>query len=130
VAVVDVVQIDEINILNATYKAMNQAVMSLKTRPGMLLIDGNRFINETGIRSICIVKGDEQYLAVAAASVLAKTHRDEIMRDLDRQFPNYGWAKNKGYPTPGHKAAIARYGITEYHRKSFNLNEQLRLFFN
>jgi ribonuclease HII len=128
VAIIDVPVIDEINILNATYKAMNQAVNSLKLKPQLLLVDGNRFKNETGIKNICIIKGDEKYLSIAAASILAKTYRDEYMRVLDRQYPHYGWSKNKGYPTPGHKEAIARYGITEYHRKSFNLNEQLKLF--
>ena len=128
VAVIDVPTIDEINILNATYRAMNQAVNSLKLRPQLVLVDGNRFINETGIKSICIIKGDEQYLSIAAASILAKTYRDEYMRKLDRHHPRYGWSKNKGYPTPGHKEAIARFGITEHHRKSFNLNEQLKLF--
>jgi ribonuclease HII len=128
VAVIDAPTIDEINILNATYRAMNQAVNSLKLKPQLLLVDGNRFKNETGINDVCIIKGDEKYLSIAAASILAKTYRDEHMRELDRRHPYYGWSKNKGYPTPGHKEAIARYGITEYHRKSFNLNEQLKLF--
>ena len=121
-------KIDEINILNASYLAMNQAVTKLKKKPELLLIDGNRFKNSTDIDHVCIVKGDQKYLSIAAASILAKTYRDEIMRALHKEFPGYDWELNKGYPTPAHKLAIASLGITRYHRKSFNLNEQLKLF--
>jgi len=114
-------EIDEINILNASFLAMNRAVMQLKTKPEFLLIDGNRFTNRTSISHLCIVKGDAAYLSIAAASILAKTYRDEYMEHLAMEFPHYGWGKNKGYPTAEHRKAIAQYGITEHHRKSFNL---------
>jgi len=128
VAVIGPEEIDEVNILNATYLAMNKAVSSLKQKPELLLVDGNRFKNTTGIKSVCIIKGDQKYLSIAAASILAKTYRDDIMRQLHEEFPLFDWVSNKGYPTAGHKEAIARFGITKYHRKSFNLNEQLKLF--
>ncbi len=128
VAVIGPEEIDEVNILNATYLAMNKAVASLKQKPELLLVDGNRFKNTTGIKSVCIIKGDQKYLSIAAASILAKTYRDDIMRQLHKEFPLFDWVSNKGYPTAGHKEAIARFGITKYHRKSFNLNEQLKLF--
>ena len=128
VGIVGPEKIDEINILNATYLAMNEAVATLKKKPEFLLIDGNRFKNTSDIDHVCIVKGDQKYLSIAAASILAKTYRDDIMRALHEEFPGFGWELNKGYPTPAHKAAIARLGITRYHRKSFNLNEQLKLF--
>jgi len=128
VGIVGPEKIDEINILNATYLAMNEAVATLKKKPELLLIDGNRFKNSTDIDHVCIVKGDQKYLSIAAASILAKTYRDDIMCALHKEFPGFGWELNKGYPTPVHKAAIASLGITRYHRKSFNLNEQLKLF--
>lgn len=128
VAMANVEEIDEINILNATYVAMNKAAKGLKQRPDLLLIDGNRFKNSTGIKYKCIVKGDQQYLSIAAASILAKTYRDEYMLKIHKKFPHYGWFTNKGYPTQAHKASIAVHGITKHHRKSFNLNEQLKLF--
>ena len=121
VAMVSPEEIDEINILNASFLAMNKAVMQLKTKPDFLLIDGNQFKNQTDIPYLCIVKGDAKYLSIAAASILAKTHRDEYMERLSLEFPQYGWAKNKGYPTAEHRKAIARYGTTEHHRKSFKL---------
>jgi len=121
VAMVSPEEIDEINILNASFLAMNKAVMQLKTKPDFLLIDGNQFKNQTDIPYLCIVKGDATYLSIAAASILAKTHRDEYMERLSLEFPQYGWAKNKGYPTAEHRKAIERYGTTEHHRKSFKL---------
>jgi ribonuclease HII len=128
IAMVNAEEIDRINILKASFKAMNMAVALLRTKPDMLLIDGNRFINRMGISHVCIVKGDATYLSIAAASILAKTYRDDYMRALSLRFPDYGWDKNKGYPTEEHREAIQRYGITEYHRKSFTLlSPQLKL---
>ena len=121
VAMVSPEKIDEINILNASFLAMNNAIMQLKTKPDFLLIDGNRFKNQTFIPHLCVVKGDATYLSIAAASILAKTYRDNYMEGLAKEFPHYGWAKNKGYPTSEHRKAIAQYGITVHHRKSFNL---------
>ena len=120
-AMVSPEEIDEINILNASFLAMNKAVMQLKTSPDFLLIDGNRFKNQTSIPHLCVVKGDATYLSIAAASILAKTYRDEYMERLAAEFPHYGWEKNKGYPTAEHRKAIEQYGITVHHRKSFNL---------
>jgi ribonuclease HII len=129
VAKVDANEIDSVNILNASFKAMNMAIEQLKIIPECLLIDGNRFINQTNIPHICIIKGDAAYLSIAAASILAKTCRDEYMQQLSLEFPQYGWNKNKGYPTPDHRKAIEEYGITKYHRKSFTLLQtQLKLF--
>ncbi len=122
-------EIDEINILNASFLAMNRAVMQLKINPRHLLVDGNRFRNQTGIPFTCIVKGDAKILSVAAASILAKTHRDEMMVSFHREFPQYGWNKNKGYPTEYHRKAIVQYGISPLHRKTFRLiNEQMKLW--
>ncbi|MDR0368004.1 MAG: ribonuclease HII [Bacteroidales bacterium] len=121
VAKIDHDEIDVINILNASFKAMNTAVNQLKITPECLLIDGNRFINNTQIPHICIVKGDGKYLSIAAASILAKTCRDEYMELLAEEYPHYLWQKNKGYPTPEHREAIAKHGISAYHRKSFRL---------
>lgn len=112
-------RIDKINILRATFEAMNTAVAALGTRPGLLLIDGDRFASTQGIPYECIVRGDGTYGAIAAASILAKTHRDEHMRALSAQHPHYDWARNKGYPTAAHRAAIARHGLTAHHRKTF-----------
>jgi ribonuclease HII len=120
--------IDEINILNASIAAMHEAVKGLSQMPGFLLIDGNRFKPYPGIPHICLVRGDATYLSIAAASVLAKTHRDEFMEGLHPLFPEYRWDRNKGYPTAAHRLAISRFGITPYHRKSFRLAEQLKLF--
>ena len=119
--------IDRMNILWASVHAMNMAVEQLKVRPQFLLIDGNRFRNETGIEYLCVVKGDARYMSIAAASILAKTHRDEYMESLHGQYPYYHWDKNKGYPTKSHYEAIGKYGISPYHRKSFNLDKQLTL---
>ena len=129
VAQLDNERIDEINILNASIMAMQLAIKELRKMPELLLIDGNRFKPYEKIPYECIVKGDGKYLSIAAASVLAKTQRDEYMITLHKEFPQYNWAHNKGYPTRDHKDAINLYGITPYHRKSFNLNEQLKLHF-
>lgn len=121
VARINAPEIDAINILAASIKAMNMAVEQLALRPDFLLIDGNRFRTESGIPFQCVVKGDATFLSIAAASILAKTYRDEYMCVLDREFPAYHWAKNKGYPTKDHREAIRNNGITPYHRKSFTL---------
>lgn len=119
VASVDQKEIDEINILQASFKAMHLAVKNLCIKAEHLLIDGNRFKEYPGIPHTCVVKGDGKYASIAAASILAKTYRDEYMEKLDRDFPQYHWKKNKGYPTLEHKMAIAKHGLTEHHRKSF-----------
>lgn len=129
VAEVDHQEIDQINILNASFKAMHLAVEKLHMQPELLLIDGNRFKPYKDIRHECIIKGDGKYLSIAAASVLAKTHRDELMNNLAKQFCGYGWETNVGYPTPEHRQGIKLLGITPFHRKSFTLlPEQLELF--
>jgi ribonuclease HII len=114
-------EIDEINILNASFKAMNLAIRQLSTTPDLLLIDGNRFKNQTDITHVCIVKGDATYLSIAAASILAKTYRDDYMLLLDKEFPVYQWRLNKGYPTSYHRNAIQKHGTTPHHRQSFRL---------
>lgn len=124
VEAVDNNEIDEVNILNASFLAMNRAVAKLKIRPEQLLIDGNRFRPQTDIPFTCMIKGDGRFLSIAAASVLAKTYRDDFMNELDKKFPVYNWKSNKGYPTAEHRAAIARYGISAFHRKSFRLLEE------
>jgi ribonuclease HII len=130
VAAVSEQEIDEINILNASFLAMHRAVQQLHTRPEALLIDGNRFKPFEDIAHHCIVKGDGIYRSIAAASVLAKTHRDEIMLRLHEEFPAYNWAKNKGYPTVDHRNAIRAGGSCKYHRNSFTLlPEQLKFDF-
>lgn len=129
VAFVSPQEIDEINILKASFMAMHRAIDQLKVRPEALLIDGNRFIPYKDIQHTCIVKGDGKMMSIAAASVLAKTHRDEYMRRISDEYPQYGWDKNKGYPTRAHRAAIAQYGTTPYHRLTFQLlDPQLSLF--
>lgn len=129
VASVDNILIDEINILNASFLAMHLALDKLNLRPELLLIDGNRFKFYKKIPHRCIIKGDGLYMSIAAASILAKTHRDEFMKNLHQQFPKYNWKQNKGYPTKAHRKAIAQHGVTPYHRLTFNMNEQLRLDF-
>lgn len=131
VGVVAPQEIDEINILNASFLAMHRAVDALKVRPQHLLIDGNRFRPYPGIPHTTVVKGDGKYLSIAAASVLAKTYRDDYMLRLHAEYPDYGWDRNKGYPTREHRAAIALHGTTPYHRRSFNLlgDGQLELKF-
>lgn len=122
-------EIDKINILNASFVAMSRAAAKLETVPGLLLIDGNRFRTSLDIEYRCIVGGDGKYANIAAASVLAKTFRDDRMVELDRLFPQYGWRQNKGYPTAAHRRAIAEHGISPWHRLTFNLNPgQLSLF--
>lgn len=121
VGVVTPQEIDEINILNASFLAMHRAVAQLKIRPQHLLIDGNRFKPYPGIPHTTVVKGDGKYLSIAAASILAKTYRDDYMNRLHEEYPYYDWNHNKGYPTPKHRAAIAARGTTPYHRLSFNL---------
>jgi len=130
VASVDNEKIDEINILNASILAMHLAIDKLSVKPQMLLIDGNRFKPYKQIPYKCFVKGDGTYLSIAAASVLAKTHRDEYMEKIHHEFPVYDWIKNKGYPTQSHKRAITSHGISPYHRKSFRLSEQLKINFD
>jgi ribonuclease HII len=121
VAEVSHTEIDEINILNASFKAMHLALDKLKVEPELLLIDGNRFTSYRKIQYECIVKGDSKYLSIAAASILAKTYRDELMEKLSLQYSGYGWERNVGYPTKEHRNGIRLLGITPYHRKSFQL---------
>ncbi len=123
VATVSAEEIDEINILNASFLAMHRAIEQLNTKPDHLLIDGNRFSPYAGIPHTCIVKGDGKMMAIAAASILAKTHRDEFMRKISSEYPVYGWDINKGYPTKAHREAIARYGASPYHRLTFRLTK-------
>ena len=129
VAEVSHAEIDEINILNASFKAMHLALDQLTLRPQFLLIDGNRFKPYGEIPFECIIKGDAAYLSIAAASILAKTYRDELMTEWALQFPGYGWETNVGYPTQEHREGIKKLGITPYHRRSFQLlPSQLELF--
>jgi ribonuclease HII len=121
VAAVDHSEIDRINILQASFKAMHLAINQLIVTPQFLLIDGNRFKKYDGIEHQCIIKGDGKYASIAAASILAKTHRDAYMLELHRQFPQYGWDKNMGYGTAIHRNAIQQHGLSPYHRKSFNI---------
>lgn len=129
VGIVTEKEIDKINILNASFLAMHRAVDQLNKTPELLLIDGNRFNKHPNIPHECFVKGDGRFLSIAAASVLAKTYRDDIMIKLHEEFPHYGWNKNMGYPTKQHREGIAKFGETKYHRKSFRLlPEQTKLF--
>ena len=129
VGIVTPQEIDKINILNASFLAMHRAVEQLSQVPQHLLIDGNRFKPYKGIPHTCVVKGDGKFLSIAAASILAKTYRDDYMMRLHEQYPHYGWDRNKGYPTQEHRDAIARYGATPFHRQSFRLTDpQLKLF--
>ncbi len=130
IGIVDQKEIDDINILNASFLAMQRAVANLKTRPQHLLIDGNRFRKYEDIPHTCVVKGDGKLLPIAAASVLAKTYRDDYMLNLHREYPLYDWDHNKGYPTKKHREAIDKHGVTPYHRLTFNLTDkQLKLDF-
>lgn len=122
VASVTELEIDRINILQATWTAMHQAVLQLTTLPQLLLIDGNRFRPFSGIPHRCIVKGDALFTSIAAASILAKTYRDDYMNRLHASYPYYGWMANKGYGTKAHRDAILEYGLCEYHRKSFQID--------
>ena len=129
VGVVTPQEIDRINILNASFLAMHRAIEQLRVTPQHLLIDGNRFKPYPGIAHTCVVKGDGKYEAIAAASILAKTYRDDYMNELHEKYPMYDWKSNKGYPTKAHRAAIAQYGPSPYHRLSFQLLErQLSIF--
>lgn len=121
--------IDKMNILHASIHAMNLAVGQLSVTPELILVDGNRFTDRWKIPYRCIVKGDATYLSIAAASILAKTHRDELMVRLADEYPDYDWKHNKGYPAPKHIAAVNKFGLTPYHRKSFHLKNQLSLEF-
>jgi ribonuclease HII len=131
VGTVDEKEIDQINILNASFLAMHRALENLQQLPEHLLIDGNRFKTYEGISHTCIVKGDGIFASIAAASVLAKTHRDEYMEVLHREYPQYGWNRNKGYPTRAHRRAVFELGPTSYHRRSFKLlDDQMRMDFS
>ena len=114
-------KIDEINILNASILAMQQSIGKLTIRPQHIAVDGNRFKKFEDIPHTCVIKGDAKFLNIAAASILAKTYRDEFMESIHEEYPMYNWKKNKGYPTTEHREAIKKYGITKYHRKSFRL---------
>lgn len=130
IGIVSPSEIDEINILNASFLAMHRALDQLKVRPEALLIDGNRFKPYRDLPHSTIIKGDGKYMSIAAASILAKTYRDDYMKQIHSEYPQYGWNANKGYPARTHRQAILHYGITPYHRLSFNLigNRQLELF--
>jgi len=121
VASVSPEEIDEINILNASFLAMHRAIDQLKNRPQSLLIDGNRFNSYAGIPHHCMIKGDSRFQSIAAASILAKTYRDEYMQELAEQYPVYQWQNNKGYPTVAHRNAIRQHGVSPHHRHSFRL---------
>jgi ribonuclease HII len=130
VAFVDNTEIDELNILRASIKAMHLAIAGLETTPQFLLIDGNRFYPYKDISHKTVIKGDGIYFSIAAASVLAKTFRDEYMETLHLELPQYGWNRNMGYPTKSHRDAILKYGITAYHRRSFTLlDSQMKIDF-
>lgn len=129
VAMVDNTEIDQMNILKASFKAMHLAIEKLSKQPQLLLIDGNRFIPYKKLPHHCIIKGDSKYASIAAASILAKTYRDEYMQQLHNEFPVYGWNQNKGYGTATHRNAINMFGLCKYHRKSFAiLPKQTSLF--
>ncbi len=130
VGIADNHEIDQINILNASFLAMHRAISKLSIQPGMLLIDGNHFRPYPGIPHQCLIDGDARYMSIAAASVLAKTHRDEYMLHIHNELPQYGWRQNKGYPTPAHISALWEHGPTKYHRASFHTKSQLKMQFN
>lgn len=119
--------IDRINILNASFLAIHRAIGRLNPLPALLLIDGNRFTPFSGIDHRCIIKGDGIYMSIAAASILAKTHRDEFMQHLHMEYPVYGWNQNKGYPTAMHREAVLKHGLSPWHRLTFKIKEQLKL---
>lgn len=114
-------EIDKINILKASFEAMHRAVNQLSTLPQLLLIDGNRFTSHPLFSHVCIIKGDAKYASIAAASILAKTYRDMLMKQLHAEEPQYNWAQNKGYPTKAHRTAIEKHGVSAHHRRSFRL---------
>jgi ribonuclease HII len=127
VAYVDNQEIDRINILNASFHAMHRAISKLKIVPELLLVDGNRFKPYHALSHECIVKGDAKYYSIAAASVLAKTYRDEFMEKAHLEFPHYNWLSNKGYPTAFHRSGIMKYGLSPLHRRSFNCGFQMKM---
>ncbi|MBK0384079.1 ribonuclease HII [Pedobacter sp. SD-b] len=129
VAMVDHQEIDKINILNASFLAMHRAIGKLKLQPQFLIIDGNRFKAYPNIGHQCIIKGDGKYFSIAAASILAKTYRDDFMANIDQEYPIYQWRKNKGYPTIHHRKTVMEIGFSPYHRKTFKVtNPQLSIF--
>ena len=130
IGVVSEEEIDKLNILNASFLAMHRAINNLKINPELLIIDGNRFNKYKSIEHICIVKGDQKFMSIAAASIIAKTYRDDYMKKIDLEHPEYNWKSNKGYPTLEHRSSLVKYGLTKYHRKSFQLvNNQLNIDF-
>ena len=129
VGYVDHKEIDEINILKASILAMHRALDELKTKPDYVLVDGNKFTPWNDTPFSTIVKGDAKFKSIAAASILAKTHRDLFMEKIHAEFPHFNWKSNKGYPTKAHKRAIGEHGVSPYHRLSFNMNEQLKIEF-
>lgn len=122
-------EIDRMNILNASIEGMHRAIRALSVKPEFILVDGNRFRPVDDIPHLCVVKGDGKYASIAAASVLAKTYRDEFMRKLSSEYPEYGWDRNMGYPTREHIEAIARFGYTPWHRRSFHLKQLEKTLF-
>ena len=123
-------EIDKLNILNASFLAMHRAIDNLKIYPELLIIDGNRFNKYKNTEHICIVKGDQKFMSIAAASIIAKTYRDDYMKKIDLEYPLYNWKSNKGYPTLEHRNSLVQYGLTKYHRKSFQLvKNQLNIDF-
>jgi len=129
VALVDNDEIDQINILNASFLAMHRAIAQLKTEPGFLIIDGNRFNKYNTVPHHCIVEGDAKYFSIAAASILAKTYRDDFMLQIAAEHPQYEWHSNKGYPTIKHRNAVLEHGFTRYHRRTFRVTDpQLTIF--
>ncbi|NJB86748.1 ribonuclease HII [Lewinella marina] len=131
VARCSVEEIDRYNIFQSSYRAMHRAIEALEVRPDFLLIDGKFFVPYAGIDHLCVIKGDGRYQSIAAAGILAKTHRDACLRDLHTKYPQFGWNTNRGYPTKAHRAAIAQHGATVHHRRSFTLlpgGKQYRLF--
>tara|TARA_B100001287_G_C22617796_1_gene498518 strand:- start:136 stop:732 length:597 start_codon:yes stop_codon:yes gene_type:complete len=130
IGIVSEEEIDKLNILNASFLAMHRAIDNLKIDPELLIIDGNRFNKYKDIEHICIVKGDQKFMSIAAASIIAKTYRDDYMKKIDLEHPEYNWKSNKGYPTLEHRSSLVKYGLTKYHRKSFQLvNNQLNIDF-
>jgi ribonuclease HII len=123
VAFIGNTEIDEMNILRASIAGMHKALDALKQKPDLILVDGNKFYQYRDIRHRCVIKGDGQFISIAAASVLAKTYRDELMMALHNDFKEYGWARNKGYPTKAHREAILHFGISKFHRRSYKLTD-------
>ncbi len=123
-------EIDKINILNASILSMHRALDQISIKPELILVDGNKFKDYQDIPHECVIKGDGKFMSIAAASILAKTHRDDYMQKIHQDFPFYDWHKNKGYPTKFHKKAIAKHGTTPHHRMTFNMSEQLKIKFS